>query len=271
MYSSSAQREQEIRNLGKTFTYLDRNIFPAQRRAEIAVIYDKIGYSDEELVSLSKSNIDTLNIEEILFTATLTDDLNEKMRLYKEAERMFPKDYRPANNVGSVLYMQNKLSEAKTQFNKANGIKENPISKNNLAAIAGVNGERTQSRDLLGEASGAGDEVSYNLGILDIQDGKYDDAISNFGSEMTYNKALAQLLNKDANGAKKTVEGSEEAETAHGYYLLALVGARQDKLDEIVSNLKNAFAKDAALKSKASKDREFIKYLDNASFTAIVK
>lgn len=271
MYSSSAQREQEIRNLGKTFTYLDRNIFPAQRRAEIAVIYDKIGYSDEELVSLSKSNIDTLNLEEILFTATLTDDLNEKLRLYKEAERMFPEDYRPANNVGSVLYMQNKLAEAKTQFNKANGIEENPISKNNLAAIAGVNGERTLSRDLLGEANGAGDEVNYNLGILDIQDGNYDDAITNFGSEMTYNKALAQLLNKDANNAKKTIEGSEEAETAHGYYLLALVGARQDKLDAIVSNLKSAFAKDAALKTKASKDREFIKYLDNASFTAIVK
>jgi tetratricopeptide (TPR) repeat protein len=271
MYKDSKQIEAEIRNLGKTFTYLDTHIFPQQRRTEIHVIYDKIGYSDEELVALSKSNIDTLNIEEVLFTATLTDDLNEKMRLYKEAERMFPNDYRPANNVGAVLYMQNKLGEAKSQFEKANNIKDNPVSKNNLAAIAGVNGDRAGAKALLAEAGGAGPEVNYNKGILAIQDGKYDDAISNFGGEASFNKALAQLLNKDHNGALSTVNSSADAETAQGYYLKAICGARQDKLDTIVSNLKNAFGKDASLKSKAAKDREFMKYLENASFTAIVK
>jgi hypothetical protein len=271
MYKDSKQIEAEIRNLGKTFTYLDTHIFPLQRRTEIHVIYDKIGYSDEELVSLSKSNIDILNIEEILFTATLTEDLNEKLRLYKEAERLFPNDYRTSNNVGAVLYMQNKMAEAKSQFEKANNVKDNPISKNNLAAIAGVNGERQKAKDLLAQASGAGSEVNYNKGILAIQDGKYDDALSNFGGEATYNKALAQLLNKDHNAALSTVNASADKETAQGYYLKALVGARADKLDDIVSNLKNAFGKDGSLKAKAAKDREFIKYLENASFTAIVK
>lgn len=270
MQQTSAAREQAIRDLS-TYLYLDKNIFPAQRRSEIVVNYDLTGYSDEELTALSKSNIDTLTVEEILFTATLTDDLNEKLRLYKEAERLYPADYRTSNNVGAVYYMQNKLTEAKSQFDKANGIQENPVSKNNLAAIAGVNGERQKSKDLLAEADGAGAEVSYNKGILDIQDGKYDDAISNFGGEATYNKALAQLLNKDESSALSTIDGSVDAETARGYYLKALIGARQDKLDAIVSNLKNAFAKDASLKEKASKDREFIKYLENASFTAIVK
>ncbi|PKR79905.1 hypothetical protein CW751_12535 [Brumimicrobium salinarum] len=270
MQQTPAAREQAIRDLS-TYLYLDKNIFPAQRRAEIVVNYELTGYSDEELKSLSKSNIDTLTVEEILFTATLTDDLNEKLRLYKEAERLYPEDYRTTNNVGAVLYMQNKLDEAKTHFKKANGIQENPVSKNNLAAIAGVNGERQKAKDLLGEAEGAGDEVNYNKGILDIQDGNYDDAISNFGGEATFNKALAQLVNKDESAAKSTIDESESAETAKGYYLKAIVGARQDKLDEIVSNLKNAFAEDASLKAKAAKDREFIKYLDNASFTTVVK
>jgi len=271
MQKTSAAREQAMRDLGKTFTYLDKNIFPHQRRAEIVINYELTGYSDEELISLSKSNIDTLTIEEILFTATLTDDLNEKMRLYKEAARLYPEDHRPVNNMGSVLYTQNKLSEAKAKFEKANGIKENAISKNNLAAVAGVNGERENAKALLEEASGAGSEVSYNKGILAIQDGDYEDAISNFGSDASFNKALAQLLNEDPTSAESTINDSEEAETAHGYYLKAIVGARQDKLDVIVSNLKDAFAKDASLKAKAAKDREFIKYLDNASFTAVVK
>src|SRR5690554_7663555 len=62
--------------------------------------------------------------------------------------------------------MQNKLTEAKAQFEKANGIQENPVSKNNLAAIAGVNGDRQKAKDLLAEADGAGSEVSYNKGVL---------------------------------------------------------------------------------------------------------
>lgn len=271
MYSSPAQREAEIRNLGKTFTYLDKNVFPAQRRAEIALVYDQIGFSDEELVALSKSNIDTLKVEEILFTATLTDDLNEKLRLYKEAERMFPNDHRPANNVGAVLYIQNKLAEAKAQFEKSMGIKESTIAKNNLAAIAGVNGDRNGAKEMLGEAAGAGDEVNYNHGILQIQDGAYEDAISNFGNEQTFNKALAQLLNKDHEGALATIDASEQAETAEGYYLKAICGARQEKVDVVVSNLKSAFAKDASLKAKATNDREFLKFFEDASFSMIVK
>jgi hypothetical protein len=271
MQKTPTAREQAMRDLGKTFTYLDKTIFPQQRRAEIVINYELTRYSDEELVSLSKSNIDTLTIEEILFTATLTDDLNKKLRLYKEAARLYPEDHRPVNNMGSVLYTQNKMSEAKAKFEKATGIQENNISKNNLAAVAGVNGERENAKALLGEASGAGSEVSYNQGILAIQDGDYESAISNFGGEASYNKALAQLLNKDAASAESTINDSEEAETAHAYYLKAIVGARQDKLDVIVSNLKDAFAKDASLKAKAAKDREFIKYLDNASFSAIVK
>jgi Flp pilus assembly protein TadD/outer membrane protein OmpA-like peptidoglycan-associated protein len=271
MYSSPAQRETEIRNLGKTFVFLENNIFPKQRRSVISLVYDQIGYSDEELVALSKSNIDTLNIEEILFTATLTDDLNEKLRLFKEAERMFPNDHRPANNVGAVLYIQNKLAEAKAKFEKSMGIKESTIAKNNLAAIAGVNGDRNGAKQMLAEAAGAGDEVKYNHGILQIQDGDYDGAVANFGNEQTFNKALAQLLNKDHDAAMNTIDASEQAETAEGYYLKAIVGARQEKVDVTVSNLKNAFAKDASLKAKAAKDREFVKFFEDASFSAIVK
>tara|TARA_B100000508_G_scaffold136157_1_gene128782 strand:+ start:22506 stop:24215 length:1710 start_codon:yes stop_codon:yes gene_type:complete len=272
MQKTPEAREQAIRDLS-TYLYLDNNVFPAQRRSEIVVNYDLTGFSDEELKEYSKSKIDTLNLEEILFTATLTDDLNEKLRLYKEAERLYPEDYRGANNVGAVLYMQNKLSEAKAQFEKANGIEENENSKNNLAAIAGVNDMRADAKSLLEEAEGAQDPeiVAYNMGILNIQDGDYEDAISNFGSDASFNKGLAQLLNDKTSEAVSTVDDSEAAETAMGYYLKAIAGARQDKLDDIVSNLKSAFAKDASLKAKAAKDREFIKYMDNASFSSIVK
>ena len=264
------EREKAMRDMGKTFNYLDKKIFPKLRRAELLISYDETGFSDEEMMDYSVNKKDTMMLEHWLFAATLYTDLNEKLRIYKEAEQRFPDDYRTSNNVGAILYQMNKVSEAKAQFEKANGIQDNPISKNNLGAVAGVSGDRDKSMELLNQAGGAGSEVNYNKGILNIQNGDYSDAVSNLGSDASFNKALAELLNGN-NSIAGTIDGSADADSGQGYYLKAVAAARQDNLQEIVGNLKSAFAKDGALKAKAAKDREFIKYMENASFTAIVK
>lgn len=258
MYQDPVKREEEMRAMGKTFTQLDKDIFPLLRRSEIHVIYDLTGYSDEELKAISVSNPDSLKLEELLFTATLTNDLNEKLRLYQVAAKNFPQDHRAFNNIGAVYYEQNKLGEAKTQFEKANGMKDNAIAKNNLGAIAGVEGDRAKAKQLFGQANGAGAQVNYNKGILDIQDGKYASAVSNFGSESTFNKALAQLLNGDNAGATKTIDGSDDAESAQGYYLKAIAAKRDKKDAEATSNISKAAAKDASFGEKATRDREFV-------------
>lgn len=258
MYQDPVKREEEMRAMGKTFTQLDKDIFPLLRRSEIHVIYDLTGYSDEELKAISVSNPDSLKLEELLFTATLTNDLNEKLRLYQVAAKNFPQDHRAFNNIGAVYYEQNKLGEAKTQFEKANGMKDNAIAKNNLGAIAGVQGDRAKAKQLFGQANGAGAQVNYNKGILDIQDGKYASAVSNFGSEATFNKALAQLLNGDNAGATKTIDGSDDAESAQGYYLKAIAAKRDKKDAEATSNISKAAAKDASFGEKATRDREFV-------------
>ena len=271
MNSDPKIRETEMRNMGKTFTYLDKSIFPKLRRSEITTVYDLTGYSDEELKAVSVATPDSLNLEELLFTATLTNDLNEKLRLFNVAMKNYPNDYRTHNNVGAVLYMQNKMTEAKSHFEKANSLKDNAISKNNLGAIAGVSGDRAKAKQLLGQAKGAGSEVNYNTGILHVQNGKYADAVSSFGSDNSFNKALAQMLNGDAAAAVKTVDASADKESAQGFYLKAVAAARQDNVDSVVSNLKSAFGKDGSMKTKALNDREFLKYAENASFTGTVK
>jgi tetratricopeptide (TPR) repeat protein len=270
MHSDPTTRETEMRNMGKTFTYLDDKIFPLLRRSEIVTVYDLTGYTDEELKAVSVSNPDTLTLEELLFTATLTNDLNEKARIYAIAVKNFGNDHRTHNNLGVTLYMQNKMSEAKAAFEKANNLKDNAIAKNNLGAIAGMSGDRKLAKQLLMQAKGAGSEVNYNTGILNIQDGKYADAVSNLGAENTYNKALAQLLNGDAAAAIKTIDASVDKESAQGFYLKAIAAARQNKMENTVSNLKSAFSKDGSLKAKAAKDMEFLKYMKESAFSGLV-
>jgi hypothetical protein len=271
MYTDPVKREEEIKNMGKTYTDLEKEILPSLRRTQINVVYDKIGWSDDELKSLSTSKPDTLTIEEILFTATLYTDLNEKMRLYKLATTRFPEDWRGWNNVGYVYYMQNDLANAKTNWEKANSIKENPVTLNNLGIVARVQEkDRAKATKLYTSAVSAGSEVKYNLGIIDIQNGNYAQAIGNFGSNNTFNKALAQLLNGDYDAAKTTIDASPDKDSAMGYYLKAIIGARKNDLTYLTENLTQAVAKDSSLKAKAAKDREFIKFFENASFKAIV-
>ena len=271
MYPDPVKREEEIKNMGKTYTDLEKEILPSLRRTQINVVYDKIGWSDDELKSLSTSKPDTLTIEEILFTATLYTDLNEKMRLYKLATTRFPEDWRGWNNVGYVYYMQNDLANAKTNWEKANSIKENPVTLNNLGIVARVQEkDRAKATKLYTSAVSAGSEVKYNLGIIDIQNGNYAQAIGNFGSNNTFNKALAQLLNGDYDAAKTTIDASPDKDSAMGYYLKAIIGARKNDLTMLTENLTQAVAKDSSLKAKAAKDREFIKFFENASFKAIV-
>jgi len=147
-------------------------------------------------------------------------------------------------------------------------LKDNQITKNNLGAVAGVNGDRSKAAQLFGQAGGAA-ETKYNQGIIAIQNGKYDAAISSFGSESTFNKALAELLAKKQDNAVKTIDASKDKESGQGYYLKAIAAAHSDNLTKVVENLKAAIGKDAAWKAKAAKDREFLKYAEDASMSFI--
>lgn len=271
MYKDPAKREEEIKNLSATYKKLEKDILPSLRRTQIVVVYDKIGWSDEELKELSKTQPDTLSVEELLFTASLYEDLGEKMRVYNLVVQYYPEDWRGPNNVGYVYYMQNDLSNAQSNFQKANDLNESAITLNNIGIIERINGNRDKATELLNSAVSAGSDVKYNLGIIDIQNGDYAEAIGNMGSENTFNKALAQVLNGDYSAALTTIDASPDAETAYGYYLKAIIGARQDKIDMVVNNLKSCFAKDSSLKAKAAEDREFIKFFENASFQNEVK
>mgnify|MGYP003836887435 CR=1 FL=1 len=273
------QREKEMINLGKSYSELEKDVFPKIRRAMVVVKYTEFGLTDDELKAAASNNPNSLSVEELLFTANkLTTDLNEKARIYKVAATNFASDYRTHTNLGAASFQLNKTAEAKSSFEKAASLKDNGISKNNLAATTILDGNRANTKKLIAQAKTAFDAkgeasqktaANYNQGILNIMEAKYSAADASF-SENSYNKALAQVLSGKADAAKKTLSGiTETAETA---YLKAIIAARSNEgVDAVVSHLKVAISKNASLKDKAAKDREFLKISTEATFTNVVK
>lgn len=271
MYPDGDTREREIKNLSKTYTEVADKILPKLRRAVLTLSAEEKSRTDEQIKALAAVSADSLSVEEILYAATLTTDINAKLEIYKKAEVKYSNDWRTSNNVGMIYLMQNKLNDAETHLKKADALSaNNAIVNNNLGIVARWKGDRKGAMELYKKATSGGPEVSYNMGIIEIQNGNYAAAISNFGSYDTFNSALAKLLNKNNDGAMSTIDNSADKDAAISFYLKAIAGARQDKADVLNNNLRTAIQKDASFKAMAKDDAEFIKFHENADFKAMV-
>ena len=271
MYSDPDQRRKEIKNLAETYKELKDQILPKLRRAEITMLVDKKSRTDEMISRLAMSNPDSLSIEELLYAANLTQDLNTKLSIYQSAEKLYGNDWRASNNLGVVYLMNNKTEDAKAAFERAaTNAGGNPIVSNNQGIIAAKAGDRRTAMDLYQKAAGAGSEVNYNMGIVNVRDGKYADAVSNFGEYKGFNLALAQLLNGNAESVGATLDASNEKDMALAHYLRAIAAARKGDSANGLASLKAAIEKDGSLKDMAKDDCEFLKWRENADFKALV-
>ncbi|MHB8259253.1 MAG: tetratricopeptide repeat protein [Bacteroidia bacterium] len=270
MYSDPDQRRKEIKNLSATYNELRVDILPKLRRAEINIMVDKKSRTDEMISRLATSHPDSLSIEELLYGATLTTDINTKLSIYQAAEKQYGTDWRASNNLGVVYLLNNKVDDAKAAFARAaKTASDNPIVMNNTGIIYSKNGDRKSAMGYYNKASGAGTEVSYNKGILDVRNGNYADAVTDFGSYKGFNLALAQLLNGSPESVSGTIDASNEKDMAMSYYLKAIASARKADATGGIASLKTAIEKDASLKAMAKDDCEFLKWRDNADFKSL--
>lgn len=270
MYTDLDQREKEIKNLSKTYTEVSEKILPKLRRSVLTINVNKKSRTDEQITKLTTTYPDSLSVEEMLYGANLTNDVNTKVQIYTAAEKKYPTDWRTSNNLGVALLMTNKVSEAGEAFKRAEAnAAGNPIVMNHLGIIAAKAGDRKKAMEYYDKANGAGNEVNYNKGILNVRDGKYADAVGNFGDYKGFNKALAELLNGNQGAVVSTIDASNEKDMAMSSYLKAVAAARNNNAAEVINNLKAAIEKDGSLKAAAKDDAEFIKLRENADFKGL--
>ena len=268
MTSDLNKREQEIRNMAKTYKFLEKEVLPQLRRATIIVNYDEVGYSDDELKNLIATNPDTLNVEEAFQACINEEDINTKLRNYNEAERLFSNDWRLINNKGYVLYTMGDVEGAGQSFEKALSITDNATVSNNVAAVKHRQAGKG-SDDIISyfEASNT-PESKYNLGLINIQNGKYEEAVTFMGESKSFSVALVNVLSEKYDVASDIL-ANLSSDNASVNYLKAVIGSRTDNTELMTESLKSAFSADPSLKEKAKNDREFIKYFENADFLAI--
>ena len=269
MYSDPEQREQEIKNISSVYKNLADEILPQLRRSRLTLNYEIIGKSDEEIAKLADTDAKQLTVEELLYAATLAKDAAKKEAIYTKVTQIYPNDYRGYNNLGLLAYQAGNLDKAEGYFKKAASINNAAEVNNNLGLIAIAKGDKAAAESYLAKASGS-KELNEALGNLYVAQGQYDRAVAAFGDTKTNSAALAQIMAKDYNKANATLAAVENPE-AYTDYLNAVLAARTNNSDKVISNLSKAVAKNSTLAKKAASDLEFAKYFTNADFMSVIK
>ena len=259
MYQDPEQRETEIKNISSVYKTLADEILPQLRRARLTANYDVIGRSDEEINAAFDAKEDSISVDELWYAATLTQDNARKEAIYKRAIEKYPNDFRAYNNLGMMSYAAGDLNAAENYFKQAASKSANAAEVNtNLGLCELCKGNVAQAETYLSKSTGA-NTANEALGNLYIKQGQYDRAVQAFGDTKTNSAALAQILAKDYNKAKTTLEGVKNPD-AYTDYLMAIVGARTNNADLVKSSMAKVGQKDASLKASAQNDREFAKY-----------
>lgn len=255
MYSDPQEREQQIRNMSAGFQELADGILPELRRSRLIINYETIGRSDDQIKEQYSSDATKLSVDELLYSATLEESAAKKEEIYKKTTEVYPNDYRAYNNLAALALAKGDVAAAKQYAQKATSLgSSTPEAQANLGLISLIEGDVQGAERQIAKASGS-ENVQSALGALNIAKGNYAQADKDFNKQNTNTAALAQILNKDYEGATSTLD---KVANPNGMtdYLRAIVAARRGNKFAANSYLKEALQKDPSLKEYAEKDLE---------------
>ncbi|MBR6276241.1 MAG: hypothetical protein IKR31_04830 [Prevotella sp.] len=255
MYKDPQEREQQIKNISSAFRELADGILPQLRRSRMIINYETVGRSDEQIQQQMKDDATKLSVEEMLYAATLVDDVNAKEDVYKATTEIYPNDARAYNNIASMEYAKGNIAAAKQYLEKAQQLSSSlPEAAANLGMIALMNGDIQSAETFIAKANGA-NGLEEVLGNLNLAKGNYAQAEQDFKDVYSNSAALAQILNKNYASAAVTLKYIKNPD-ATTEYLKAVLSARMGNNSDAADALRAALAKDPSLSQYAKYDLE---------------
>ena len=255
MYKDPQEREQQIKNISSAFRELADGILPQLRRSRMIINYETVGRSDEQIQAQLKADPTKLSVDELLYAAALTNDVNAKEDIYKITTEVYPSDARAYNNIASMEYAKGNLDAVKAyveQAQKVNG--KLPEAAANLGLIALANGNIQAAENYISQAIGA-NGLAEVMGNLNLAKGNYAQAEQDFKDIYSNSAALAQILNKNYASAAVTLKYVSNPDATTDY-LKAILAARTGENNDAAEALRAAISKDAMYGKYAANDLE---------------
>lgn len=268
MYPDPEQREREIKNISSVFSKLAEEVLPKLRRSRLIANVKIIGRSDDEIKKTLEKYPSALTVEELLYAATLTDDLQQQESIYKLTAQKYAKDYRAYNNIGTLYLQRENYVTAKRWFEQALKQKDNAESKVNLGLIALKDGDVAKATSLIAEGSSL-PGVGQVLGYLYLSQGEYAKAQTAYGDYASNNAAVAQILNRDYSKALATLSAIAKP-NATTEYLRAIIGARTNDSSAAIAALGRAVSLDSTFTTRIANDLEFAGLRGQRDFGALI-
>ncbi len=241
LYSNSAQRESEIKNMATVFNELKDEILPQLRRSQVVNTTDIQGKTDEEILACIK-NGQQLTVEEYLYAADkLAKTPAEQAAILGTASKKY-NDARVYNNLGIAQAEQGDMKAALASFEKAAKLEATSEVNNNLV-MANLAAGNTAEAAKYAKAA----DAEAKAAVAAAQ-GDYKNAASNLNG---YNRAIAETMNHNYAAAKKAIANDNSADAD---YLRAVIATKEGNLNTAEAQLKSAVKKEPALAQKAQKD-----------------
>ena len=257
MYKDPQEREQQIRNMSEGFRELADGILPELRRSRLIINYQTIGRSDQQIKQQYAADPTKLSLEELLYAASLTNDVKAKKAIYKKTTELYDRDYRAYNNLAALALNEGDEHTANSYLSQAlQANRKAPEAYANKAYINLTHGEIAEAEHNLADATEA-NGFNEIIGNLHIARGNYTNATDELFNDNN-SAALAQLLNKNYVAAEQTLKAIKQP-NGLTYYLFAVLNARQGKNDTAAKYLKEALQKDPSLAEYARNDLELAK------------
>ena len=251
------KREQAIRDMAELYEAIEKDILPQLRKAEITIKSFEPKKSTETIKRMSNMSPDSLEINELLYSATLAESDVDKIKIYESAKSLH-NDWRAYNNTACIYINKKEHEKAKNELENSPA-KENEINQN-LAIIFARKGDFKKADQFYALSN----PNEKNIALLNLRKGEYNKAARFFKGKKNHNAALAQILSGNNNA-------SCNEKTAECYYLNAIIAARNSNEFVLLNNLEKAINLNYYYKSEAKSDIEFSNYSENPSFVELLK